>query len=165
MALLIASVVPAAAQQRYDGDCRPLPLPGYMMSPQAQSPECLRDRAQAARAEEANRRQRQAAEERAERERQARAAAAAAAAKERAAVEQAKCEAATAQDVKDTIEQDPVTFGRYAKILDLTEPSFVGNVCRSEAMTSRGIVNVIITFRDFNGKQYINVRVLPHTGS
>jgi hypothetical protein len=40
-------IQPALAQQRFDGECRPLPAPGYVMAPQAPDLDCVRRQQQA----------------------------------------------------------------------------------------------------------------------
>lgn len=166
-AIVIAVVLasPAAAQYGFDANCRPLPPPGYMMQPQPQSQACLQQRAQAARAAEAERQRQQAATEAAAQAARNQADAAEKANQERLAQARAQCESATAGQVQQTIEQDPVTFDRFVKILDVTAPHFDDETCRAEVMTVRGVIKTLITFQDFNGKQYIQVRILPSYGS
>jgi hypothetical protein len=135
----------------FDTDCRPLPVPGYIMSPQPQSPDCLRLRERFRRAQEAE-----------ERRRQAQAEAAAEAEQERLGAERLKCESATPEDVQSTVEQEPMIFGVYFRVLDVTQPRFNGQRCKSEVMTNKGIIDAWITFQDFDGKQFIQVRVMPH---
>jgi hypothetical protein len=118
-----------------------------MMAPQPQDPYCLRQR-------EAEARQFQAQQDANAKVRQ-----------NRMLVEQSKCESASADDVKSTMEQTPILLGQYLKILDVTAPHFADDTCRAEAMTNKGIVDVIITFQDFNGKNYIQVRIVPHIGN
>jgi hypothetical protein len=164
-ALVIACSGSALAQYGYDANCRPLSPPGYMMLPQPQSQACVQQRAQAARAAEAER-QRLAAQAAAEAAaQQERAAAEAKASRERLAAAQAECQSASAEDVKATIDQDPVIFGRRVTVLDVTAPHYDRDACRAEAMTSRGIIDAVVTFQQFNGKQYIRVRYFPHLGS
>jgi len=162
IAAMITWSASAIAQYGYDANCRPLPPPGYMMLPQPPSQACLQQRAAAARAAEAERQRQQAAADAEAAARQAQAEAAKKARQERLATEQAKCENATAADVQSTIGQDPVTFERFVKILDVTAPHFDSSneTCRSEVMTVRGIVYTLVTFQDFNGKQYLRVRII-----
>lgn len=143
----IAMAWPAAAQVRYDEACRPLPPPGWMMIPQPPNQECLRERAEAAREAAA-----------AARANRARAAAAARAKAERLAIEEQHCANATADDVRATIEQDPSVLGNAVKVLDVAAPHFVGETCRAEIMTTRGLIRTTLTFQAFNGRQYIQVR-------
>jgi len=151
---LIALAMPVQAQVRYDADCRPLPQPGYMMAPQPPSRECLEERAREARATEAERRRRQ---QRAEAE--------AAARRQALAREEAKCLSATTDDVKETVAQDPTLLGRDVAILDMTAPHFEREACRSELMTTRGIVDTVIRFQTFNGKRYLRIRATPRPGA
>jgi len=150
----ISAAAPGQAQTRYDADCRPLPMPGMMMQPQPPSEACLQFRAQQRRESEAERaRQR------------ARAEAAARARAEQLAVDQAKCDMAKSGDVRATLDADPSVLGRGAQIMDMTEPAFVRDACRNEILTNRGIMDSVITFQEFNGKQYIRVKVTRRPGS
>ncbi len=149
----VAAAAPGQAQTRYDAECRPLPMPGMMMQPQPPSEACLQFRAQQRREAEAERaRQR------------ARAEAAARARAEQLAAEQARCDMARSGDVRATLDADPSLLGRGVQILDMTEPAFVRDACRNEIMTSRGIMDSVITFQEFNGKQYIRVKVARRPG-
>ncbi|MGE0418199.1 MAG: hypothetical protein AB7O80_15445 [Acetobacteraceae bacterium] len=150
---LLAAASTGMAQTQYDAQCRPLPMPGMIMQPQPPSQDCLAARAAAARAAEAERKRRQ---ERAEAAARARA--------ERLAAEQAKCETAHAEDVRATLEADPAALGRGTSILDMTEPHFTREACRNEIMTNRGIVDTVITFQEFNGKQYLRVKTHRRPG-
>ncbi|HVZ08184.1 hypothetical protein [Rhodopila sp.] len=151
---VLGSAVPASAQVALGPDCRPLPVPGYMMQPQPPDPSCL---AAQARAAEAYRR-RQAAEAEAARKR---AEAKAAADQERLAQEESQCAATTPDDVRATLEQDPGSHGLRSKILDVAAPHFTANACRTEVMTSTGVMLGQIRFRDFNGKTYLLIHLQP----
>ncbi|MBS0642841.1 MAG: hypothetical protein U1E70_11665 [Acetobacteraceae bacterium] len=156
LALLIGAATPAAAQAPYrlGPDCRPLPIPGYMMAPQPPDPNCL---AAQQREAEAYRR-RQAAEAEAARKRRE-----AAEAAERQRLEQlaAQCAATSADDVRATVEQDPAAYRVQSRILDITPPHFADKACRTELMTSQGVYLGVVGFRDFNGKTFLQLRLTP----
>lgn len=156
LALLIAATTPAAAQAPYrlGPDCRPLPIPGYMMAPQPPDPDCLAAQRRAAEAY----RQRQQAEAEAARRRQE---AAAAAERQRLEQDAAQCAMTSPDDVRATIEQDPATYRVQSRILDVTPPHFADRACRTELMTSQGVYQAVIGFREFNGKTYLQMRVTP----
>ena len=155
------SIAPAAAQYRQaqamyqlGPDCRPLPVPGYMMAPQPPDPNCLAAQRQAA---EAARRRQQAAAEAARRQQEARAAAE----RQRLEQEASLCANTTADDVRATVEQDPAGYGVQSKVLDVTAPHFANSACRTELMTAQGVLNGEIHFRDFNGRTYLQLRLAP----
>jgi hypothetical protein len=145
---------PAAAQIRYDAECRPLPQPGFIMAPQPPARECLEERARQARAAEADRRRRQQQAE-----------AAAAARQQMLAQQEAECLSATADDVKETVAQDPTILGRDTAVLDLTAPHFEREACRSELMTTRGIFDATIRSQEFNGKRFLRIQAKLRPGS
>jgi multidrug efflux pump subunit AcrA (membrane-fusion protein) len=154
----VAWIAPAEAQQYgFDAECRPLPPPGWMTMPQPPSPACLEQRAQAARAAEAERKRQQAQAEAAAASQRARDEAEALARQERLVQERAKCESATADEVREAVEQDPITTMRYVRVLDVTAPHFSNGACWSEVLTVRAELHEMITFRTFNGKSYIQV--------
>ena len=161
LALLLALGVTASANaQGYDSECRLLPLPGYIMAPQPPNAACLERQRAAAQVAAAEEQRRQAAAQMEEQRRQAAAQAAEKLRQERMAIEAGKCSQATSEDVRSALNNSP-TLGRYLKILDVTEPHFSGGQCRSEAMTSRGLYNALVSFEDFNGKTYVRVRMYP----
>lgn len=64
MGLMLMGLAPGQVQAQaptpqFDANCRPIPLPGYMMAPQPPDPGCLEYRARIAREQEAERRRRQ----------------------------------------------------------------------------------------------------------
>jgi len=147
-----------ASAQALGPDCRPLPMPGYMMSPQPPDPGCLRAQAQAA---EAARRRQQAA------------AAAAAAAREKREAEtqqrlaalSAQCSTTTVEQVRETVEQDPMIANQPVKVLDVTAPQFGDGACRTQILTTQGVLNGVLQYRDFNGKTFLLVHMTPERAS
>lgn len=159
--VFLALAPPANAQQYgYDAHCRPLPPPGFMMQPQPPSQACLQQRAAAARAAEAERQRQQAAAQAEAAARQARAEAEEKARQERQARERAQCDATTGDDVRSTIEQDPMTLELFVKVLDAAAPVYDDGICRADVMTVRGVVHTVVTFQQFNGKPYLRVRIV-----
>ena len=153
-ALTCCLAVPSFAQQPLGPDCRPLPIPGYMMSPQPPDPGCLRAQAQAAQAAEAARRRQQAAAAAARERRDAEM-------QQRLAALTAQCAATTVDQVRETVEQDPMIAGQPVKVLDITAPQFGDGACRTQVLTTQGVLNGVLQYRDFNGKTFLLVRMTP----
>lgn len=153
MGFALLGLVPAHAQAptpQFDAQCRPIPLPGYMMAPQPPDPGCLEYRARVARDQEAERRRRAEQAAAAERARQ-----------ERLAVLKAECEQTTVADIRAAFDQDTTLTSRYGAVLDMTDPHFTREACRNEIMTSRGEVTATVAFKVFNGKRFIQLNVRP----
>lgn len=146
----VASAQAQAPTPQFDANCRPIPLPGYMMAPQPPNQDCLDYRARIAREQEQQRRQAQQ-----------RAAAAEKARQERLAALKAECEQTPAADIRAAFDQDTTLTSRYGTVLDLTDPRFAGEVCRNEIMTSRGELGATISFKVFNNKRYVQLSVRP----
>jgi hypothetical protein len=145
---------PAFAQQPLGPDCRPLPLPGYMMAPQPPDPGCLRAQAQAAQAAEAARRRQQAAAAAAREKQQAEM-------QQRLAMLSGQCTATTVDQVRETVEQDPMIAGQPVKVLDITAPQFADGACRTQVLTTQGVLNGVVQYRDFNSKTFLLVHLSP----
>jgi hypothetical protein len=146
------------AQQALGPDCRPLPIPGYMMSPQPPDPACLRAQAQAARAAEAARRRQQEAAAAARAQRDAEM-------QQRLAALSAQCATTTVDQVRETVEQDPMIAGQAIKVLDITAPQFGDGACRTQVLTTQGVLNGVLQYRDFNGKTFLLVHMTPERAS
>jgi hypothetical protein len=131
-----------------------------MMQPQPASQACLQQRAAAARAAEAERQRRRAAVQAAAAAAQAREEAERQIREERQAREREQCDSATGQQVRGTIEQDPVTLDLFVKVLDAEAPRYDNGVCRADVMTVRGVVHTVVTFQLFNGSPYLRVRIV-----
>jgi len=142
------------AQVQLGPDCRPLPIPGYMMAPQPPDQACLRAQAQAAQAAESARRRQQAAAA-AARERQQ------AELQQRMAALAAQCNAISVEQVRETVEQDPMIAGQPVKVLDVTAPQFTDGACRAQVLTTQGVLNGVLQYREFNGKNFLLARLTP----
>ena len=133
-------------------------MPGYIMNPAPPDPNCLRAQAEAA---EAARRRQQAAAAAAAVARQKREAET----QQRLAALSAQCATTSVEQVRETVEQDPMIANQPVKVLDVTAPQFTAAACRTQILTTQGVLNGVLEFRDFNGKTFLLVHMTPERAS
>jgi hypothetical protein len=143
-----AQMPPAHAQSQYDAECRPLPMPGYMMVPQDPSADCLRS--QAAQRYQAQQAQRARDAEAARAQAQAQALENARVAAEQQAMRAAADRIRAVEEAQADAEQSPDNWCRDPKVAGMLISSYNG---LSWGYPAREAVDIehLVTIRNDNG--------------
>ena len=51
--------------------------------------------------------------------------------------------------------------GQPVKVLDVTAPQFGNGACRTQVLTTQGVLNGVLEYRDFNGKTFLLLHMTP----
>ena len=143
-----AQMPPAHAQSQYDAECRPLPIPGYMMVPQDPSADCLRS--QAAQRYQAQQAQRVRDAEAARAQAQAQALENARVAAEQQAMRAAADRIRAVEEAQANAEQSPDNWCRDPKVAGMLIDDF--NIMASiEGAYEALDIEHLVTVRNENG--------------